>query len=104
MTNATQHTQIVESFLESVATYLQQFDCEIGKTTPKGVAHHFDYVLPFKENPKRVRDLDLIRLQDTIKHHEFSQENVRVFVTTKTRMIRVKYEKNHISQAAAAAT
>jgi hypothetical protein len=91
MTNATQYTTIVESFLEKVAAYLQQFDCEIGKVTPKGIVHHFDYKLPFKENPKKVRDLDLATLGDTIRHHEFSQENVRVFVTTKTRMTSYKY-------------
>lgn len=89
--NATQYAQIVDTFLVHVATYLQQFDAEIGKSTAKGVIHHFDYVLPFKENPKKVRDLDLLQLKDRIKHHEFSCDNVRVYVTTKTRMIQVKY-------------
>ena len=91
MTNATQYAQIVESFLESVAAYLQQFGCEIGKATPKGVVHHFDYILPFKENPKRARELDLLKLRDTIRNHKFSQENVVVFVTTKRKMVSYKY-------------
>lgn len=89
--NATKYAQTVESFLEKVSAYLQQFDVEIGKVTKKGAIHHFDYVLPFKENPKKVRDLDLIRLKDKVRYHEFSCDNVRVYVTTKTRMIQLKY-------------
>ena len=89
--NTHQYATIVETFLEKVAAYLQQFDAEIGKATAKGAIHHFDYALPFKENPKKVRDLDLAILRDKIRHHEFSCENVRVYVETKTRMIQLKY-------------
>jgi len=91
MTNSQTYTATTESFLEQVAAYLQQFDHQIGKETTRGIVSHFDYKLPFKENPKKVKDLDLLRLKAIIRNHNFSQENVGAWVTKKGKMRRVKY-------------
>lgn len=91
MTNAGTYAELVNEFLEKVPAYLQQFDREIGRQTKKGVISHFDYKLPFKESPAKVSNLDLIRLKDTLRNYEFSQQNVVVFVMAKNKMIKLNY-------------
>jgi len=93
MTNSQTYAQAVEPFLEQVAVYLQQLDHQIGEETPRGIVSHFDYKLPFKENPKKVRDLDLLTLNVIIKQHKFSEENVGAWVTKKGVMRRVRYSQ-----------
>ena len=89
--NANTYAELVLEFLEKVPAYLQQFDSEIGRQTKKGVISHFDYKLPFKENPAKVRNLDILHLKDVLRNHEFSTENVVAFVRGKNKMIKLNF-------------
>lgn len=92
-TNQQVYQNIVDSFLEKVEVYISQF--HIKEVFFKGkmyLVSHIDYKLPFKENPKKVRDLDIIHLNDTIKYHELSERNLILRFYVGNKMITINYK------------
>jgi len=97
LTNKQRYKIIVEDFLLEAATYLQQFDSKKGSRIAIGRktydVSHFDCEFPFKESPKKVRELDILTLRDRIRRYQFHTDNVVVFISDKRRMKKVNYNQ-----------